>query len=144
MKGRYRFITQDASGKEVVSPWSKNLIMQGASNGTGLVARALISDPTFPLGITSGEIGTGSTAPTIGDTNLETPVLTGILIRSKVATATRVTLKLYITDAELANGTYREFALRSGTQLFARSLITPVFTKASGQNAMIEYQIDIS
>lgn len=144
MKGRYRFTTIDASGKEVVSPWSKNMVMEGLSNGVGVIMRQLAGDTTFPIAITSGEIGTGSTAPTINDTNLQTPVLTGIIIRQKTFTATTCTLKLYITDAELPNGTYREFGLRSGTQLFARSLIASPFVKTTGQNAMIEYQLSIT
>lgn len=145
MKGRYRFITSDhATGKEAVSPWINNLIMEGAINGTGLIMRQLANDTTYALPITSAAIGTGSTAPALSDTALVAPVLSGILVRSRVQTPTSLTLKFFVTDGELANGTYREFGLFCGARLFARSLISPVWTKATGQDAIIEYVITIT
>lgn len=143
MKGRYKITTLE-NGKAVAeSPWINNLVMAGISNGRGLIARALANDSTYPLAITSASIGTGSTAPAITDTNLVTSVLTGIVPRTIAYTATAVTLSFFIPDGSLANGTYREFALWCGTQLFARSLISPVYTKTTGQDAIITYEIDI-
>ena len=126
MKGRYK-ITKLERGKIVgETDWIHNLVMQGVSNGTGIIARQLISDTTYPIAITSASIGTSATAPTIADTGLIASVLSGIIIRTKSATATTISLSFFISDAELANGTYREFGLFCGARLFARSLISPV------------------
>lgn len=145
MKGRYRITTIDhITGKEAVSPWIHNLIMEGALNGTGLIMRQLANDTAYPLPITSAAIGTSSTAPTLADTTLVAPVLSGIVVRTRVQTPTSLTLKFFVTDGELANGTYREFGLFCGSRLFARSLITPVFTKSTGQDVIIEYEITIT
>lgn len=144
MHGRYKITTFEHGQIVNETDWIHNMVMRGVSNGTGLVMRALAGDVAFPLAITSAEIGSGSTAPTIADTNLQTPVLTGIPIRTKVTTATSVTFSFFISDADLVNGTYREFALRAGTQLFARSLISPIFTKSTGQDAIVTYEIDIT
>jgi hypothetical protein len=143
MKGRYKITTLEKGKVVGETPWIHNLVMQGASNGTGLVARQLAGDTTFPLAITSASIGTSATAPAITDTGLVASVLSGIVIRTKSSTATSVTLSFFITDGELANGTYREFGLFCGARLFARSLISPVYTKATGQDAIITYEIDI-
>lgn len=144
MIGRYKITTLEKGRVIGETDWIHNLVMEGVSNGTGLLARHLISDTTFPLPITSASIGTSATAPAITDTALVAPVLSGIIIRTKTATANTVSLSFFIADAELANGTYREFGLFCGARLFARSLIAPVFTKATGQDAIITYEITIT
>ena len=144
MTGRYKITTLEKGKVVSETDWIDNLIMAGVSNGTGLIARALIADGTYPPAITSASIGTSSTAPAITDTALVAPVLSGIIVRTKSATATLVSLSFFITDAELTNGTYREFGLFCGAQLFARSLISPVYTKSTGQDAIITYQITIT
>ncbi len=144
MQGRYKITTLERGKPVQETDWIHNLVMEGVSNGTGIVMRQLIGDTTFPIAITSAAIGTSATAPAITDTNLVAPVLSGILVRTKSATATTLSLSFFIADVELANGTYREFGLFCGSRLFARSLITPVFTKASGQDAIITYEITIT
>ena len=144
MKGRYKITTLERGRVVGETDWIHNLVMQGVSNGTGIIARQLVGDVTYPIAITSASIGTSATAPTIGDTGLITSVLSGIIIRTKSATATTITLSFFISDAELVNGTYREFGLFCGARLFARSLISPVYTKSTGQDAIITYEINIT
>jgi hypothetical protein len=144
MKGRYRIITTNRQGEQTVSPWIKNLVMEGASNGVGVIMRQLAGDTVYPIAISSAAIGTGATAPTISDTNLQTPVLTGIPIRTKVAATNTVTFKFFIPDGDLTNGTYTEFGLFAGTRLFARSIISPSYVKTTGLDAIIEYELTIT
>lgn len=144
MKGRYKITTLEKGKVVGETDWIHNLIMVGVSNGIGIVARQLIGDTTFPIAINSAAIGTSAIPPTIADTALVAPVLSGIVVRSKSASATKVTLSFFINNAELANGTYREFGLFCGARLFARSLISPVYTKSTGQDAIITYEIDIT
>lgn len=140
--GRYKIRT--SKGRE--TDWIENLVMTGPNNGVGIIMRNLAPGAPYSPIITSAEIGTGSTPAAAGDTNLQTPVLTGILPTSglTVTTATSISLEFFITDAELANGTYREFGLRCGTQLFARSIISPAFTKDSGEDVIITYEVTVT
>jgi hypothetical protein len=143
MRGRYK-ITTLKDGKVLGhTDWINNLVMAGLSNGVGLITRQLAGDTSLPLEITSASIGTSATAPAESDTALVASVLSGIPIRTKATTAKVLTLSFFITDAELANGTYREFGLFCGTRLFARSNITPAFTKSTGMDAIITYEITI-
>lgn len=143
LKGKYRFVTTDTVTGETkrVSPYIENLIMLDNNIGVNLILRRLANDLTHDIIITSAEIGTGNTTPTNSDTALATPVLTGIAIADVNISVTNIMLSVFIPDASLANGTYKEFALRCGTQMFARSLILPVYVKGSNENTTIEYTI---
>lgn len=143
MKGRYRITTLEKGKVVNETAWIHNLVMSGAINGTGLVTRQLAGDTTYPLAITSASIGTGNTAPAITDTALQASVLANIPIRTKSYTSTMLTFSFFVPDIDLPNGTYREFGLFCGARLFARSLILPVYTKGTGQDAIITYEITI-
>lgn len=145
IRGKYTITTYKAGTKEVLREQVvENLIMASANNGIGLIAQHLAGITTYPLEIDNASIGTGTTDPSTDDTDLETPVLEDIELASISNTATSVTLNFFITDGELANGSYTEFGLFCGTQLFARSTIEPAFTKASGEDTAINYQINIT
>lgn len=143
-KGKYRFITTDATTGEVVnvSPWTKNLIMLGTNTGVNLMLNRLANVLTYDIVITSAEIGTGTLAPADTDTNLQTPVLTGITVATTLQSSGSVLFTFFIPSGSLTNGTYTEFALRAGTQLFARSIIAPSYTKGTNQNTTVEYLIE--
>lgn len=117
-----------------------------STGGTGrnIILRQLSGDTTFPMEIDSAEIGTGTNAPADSDTALQTPVLTGIPIANTILTASTLTLTLYVTDVQLANGAYTELALRCGTKLFARALISPTLNKSSNQNISVDYTLSLT
>ncbi len=122
-----------------------NLIVLSSGHGADIVTRQLGNDTTYSMPIDSAEIGTGTTAPAVTDTNLATPVLTGIDIASyDISTPGTVIVSIFIADADLANGTYKEFALRCGSRLFARSLITPNVAKGTNQNLTVDYTISLA
>ena len=141
--GKYRIITRDSVTGKVIktSPWIKNLIMLGTNTGVNLLLARLANVLTYDVIITSAEIGTGTNTPTAADTNLQTPVVTGIAVASASVSSGSILLSFFIPSASLANGTYNEFGLRCGTQLFARSIISPAYTKGSNQDTTIEYTI---
>lgn len=122
------------------SPVIENLVVLSDGYGVNLIMRHLQGDPLLPLVIDNASIGTGSTAPAATDTDLETPVVTGIIRATGTLTApdTLVT-EWFITNDELPNGTYNEFGLKCGTRLWARSIISPSHTKASNEDTLIEY-----
>ena len=142
-KGKYRFIKHDAITGEVISisPWIKNLIMKADTLGVNLFIRRLGNNTTYDCIITSSEIGTGTATPSSSDANLQTPVLTGIIIVDRTIAIDNVTFSFFIPSANLPNGTYNEFGLRCGTQMFARSIITPAYVKGTNENTTIEYVI---
>jgi len=147
--GKYRITKYRAGTKDVLwqSPWIHNLVVESATTGTGLVATALADGSSIQ--ITRAAIGTGSTAPADGDTNLGTPVLTDVLpILTTVSTNVAV-IEFFMTDAELANGTYTEFGIYCGNswanrKLFARSIISPSYSKGSSEDTQIAYQLTVN
>lgn len=143
ISGMYRIIKTDSTTGEVLytSPWIKNKIMLGTNTGVNLLLARLGNVLTYDTIITSAEIGTGTTAPADSDTNLQTPTLTGITVASSSVSSGSVLLSFFIPSGSLANGTYNEFGLRCGTQLFARSIISPAYTKGTNQDTTIEYTI---
>jgi hypothetical protein len=146
VSGRYRFTVTDSVTGEVKrkSIWHKNLVMNGTNTGVQLIAQNFIADAPASMKIDSASIGTGTTAPSAGDDDLESPVTTGIVIRTKAQIANVVQADFFITDAELPDGSYSEFGIFAGANIVARSLITPTFTKASNEDVTITYEITIS
>lgn len=147
-QGKFRFLKYKEGTNELISAseWCKNLVLNSSTTGIGLIAKQLIGVTTYPLEITSAEIGTGSNAPVDSDTNLQTPVVTGILRSNQEALSDIVTLRFFIAAGVLPNGTYKEFLLRCGTQAFARALINPPtwYTKAAGEDTIVEYVINLT
>lgn len=125
-----------------ISPWHSNLIMLGTNTGLNLVLQHLSGDTTFPLEVDNASLGTGTTAPTSSDTNLETPVLEDIVraIGELSATDTFYS-EWFVTDDELPDGTYNEIGLFSGVKIFARSIISPSHTKGAGEDTLFVYEI---
>lgn len=124
-----------------VSPVIKNKVVFNTDHGVHLIVRQLAGDTTYPLEIDLAAIGTGTTAPTDGDTALETPVLEDIIRATIEYDLTSITTEWFIIDSELADGTYNEFALYCGTQMFARSIITPAHTKGDNEDTLVQYTV---
>ena len=144
LKGSYTYkVFKD--GKLIrKSPVIENLIVLNQHNGLYIIMSRLLGIKTHDLEITSAEIGTGDTAPTIENTQLQTAVLTDIPIALKERISdSDIKFTFFINNKELANGDYKEFALRCGTQLFARSIIEPTFTKSEGEDFRLDYNIKI-
>ncbi len=138
-------ITKVKDGKQV---WSSeplpNKVVSSSGYGRNIIARLLASDPTYSLAIDSAAVGSGSTAAADGDTDLETPVATGITITNATVANNIVQFDVFVADASLANGTYREFGLFCDGRLFARILINPNYTKALGEDTLFAYTLTLS
>lgn len=124
-----------------VSPVIKNKVVFNENNGVNLMIQHLAGDTTYPLELTLASIGTGTTAPTDADTDLETPVLENVIRATVEHDLNSVITEWFMIDSELPDGTYNEFALWCGTQLFARSIITPAHTKAENEDTLVQYTI---
>jgi len=147
IRGRFRIKTYKAGTKELIrqTNWIENLIMLGTNTGLNIFIKRLIGTKAYDPEITQAKIGTGDTAPADGDTDLETTVLAGVLVsKSTEESVGVVTLEFFMSDADLTEGTYKEFGIFCTNQLFARSLILPTYTKSAGEDSQVEYEITLS
>lgn len=144
--GRYIItVKDDATGKVVERVEGKNLIVSGAGGyGRNIVIRNIAGDDTFPMEVTTVSLGTGTNVPADSDTDLQTPTSTGHNIVSTVVSNDQVELRFFIADVNIPNDIYREIGLFCTGRLFARSLITPNFSKSAGQSVTIQYTIILS
>ena len=141
--GRYRFTTYKAGTKEVIrqTPWIKNKIVSSSGYGLNIIARILSGDTTYGLTITQAKIGDDNTPPTLADTGLGNAVLSNIPVANQSVSNSVVTLLFFMADIDLPNGTYEEFGIFCTNQLFARSIISPAYTKASNEDTQAEYEL---
>jgi hypothetical protein len=86
----------------------------------------------------------------VNDTGLTTPSIRIPVSFQEDYGATEAILQAYVTDANLANGTYNEVgsfvdgssSIGSG-QLFNHALISPAYTKVAGQDTTVEIDFTI-
>lgn len=145
LKGSYIIRTFDATTGELKrqSPRIENLIVASTGRGLDIITRQLGGDTTYQIEVDTAKIGTGTNTPTIADTDLQTAVLSGIAVASADFTDVgQVTLSFFIPDGDLANGTYTEFGIFCNGRLFARSLISPGYSKGSNENTTVDYSIN--
>ena len=148
----YMRIVASKNGVEThATPWIKNKVVLSANNGRNLILQALSGDYTDPMDITHGEIGTGTTAPTDNDTATETPVARAQIAYAGVS-GNVLTIKFFISDANLTDDTYTEFtSWINGTAtigtggLFNRLVFsgTP-YVKASDEDSTIEIRCTLT
>jgi hypothetical protein len=147
IKGSYVIKVYDSITNELIKeyPRVENLVVSGSGGyGRNLIVRKLAGDDTYPIEIDSAQIGTGATAPSNSDIALVTPVLTGIQVANVAMSNNLVIITFFMTNALLANGTYKEFGLFCNGRMFARSLITPNLVKGSNQNVVVDYTITLT
>lgn len=144
--GKYRFTKTNSLTGAILgrTEWYSNLIMSGSDYGIGLLTRALANVSPLPLAITQLQIGQGTTPPTDADTGLEDMTVDEILIANFSRSTDEVQFEFFIPSAMLPNGTYSEIGIFTGDNIFARSIVSPAFTKSSNEDTSIEYIISFS
>lgn len=127
---------------------SKNLVMQGSYTGSNQFLKRLIGDTTYTGTINYLAIGTGSTAPAVSDTQLQTEVARALYITREEISTTQARIKTFFTDANLTNGTYYEIgSFIDGTasantgKIFNRALFGTPYAKSSGTDTTIQLDI---
>jgi hypothetical protein len=128
-----------------------NLIMDSPNYGLDLIIQRLVGINTYTGNILWIEIGTGSTTPTVNDTGLTTPSVRAAVNFQEDYGTTDAIVQCYITDANLANATYTEVGgFVDGTstigtgQIFNHALLSPTYSKISGQDTTIQIDINVS
>ena len=146
MKGKYRIRSFEAGTDKLIydSGWIENQIVSSDTYGRNLIMRQLAGDTTYPIEIDSFSMGTGNTAVTDADNDLDTPTSEGHVISTADVTNDELLLGIFMPDANLPNATYQECGLKCNGRLFTRSLITPTFSKSAGQDVTIQYLITLN
>jgi hypothetical protein len=122
-----------------------NLVVDSPGFGIDLIIQRLTGNNAYSLNITFIEIGTGNTTPNVNDIALGSPSMRLPVSFQEDYGATDAILQAYVTDGGLPNGTYSEVgsfvdgtsAIGSG-QMFNHALLSPAYTKVSGQDTTIE------
>jgi hypothetical protein len=133
----------------------KNIIVDSGNYGIDIIVQYLISayagSFSFPLGIAWGEIGTGSTTPTLGDTALTTPTNRATVAYAYDSGFSVAAVQFFFPDATLTNGTYYEFGTFIGGtsvigsgNMFNHALFSTAYSKSSGVDTTVEVDISIA
>lgn len=145
IKGEYTITVYKAGTKEILRKIGpiKNLVVSSSGYGRNLILRRLAGDVTYGIEITNGKIGTGTNTPADSDTDLQTAVVSTIDVADTNVSNDVAIISFFLTDAQLTNGTYTEFGMFIGAQLFARSIISPSYTKSSNEDTSIDYTLTL-
>lgn len=129
----------------------RNLLMQSPNYGLDIIVQRLVGINTYSLNILFGEIGTGTTTPTVSDTALTAPTNRASVGAVQDYGTTDAILTFFYSDSQLANLTYGEFgtfvdgtAVIGSGQIFNHALLSPNYAKASGQDTQVQVDFNIS
>jgi len=121
-----------------------NKVVTSAGFGRNLIARMLAGDSSLGLEIDTASLGDDNTAAADTQTDLLSPLVEDIPITNAAAVDNVVTVDVFIADANLPNDTYEEFGLFIGGRLFARVVISPSYTKATGEDTLFSYTLTLT
>lgn len=148
ISGRIRLILTDVkTGKTEISRWEKNLMPTAGRQAIGRRLGNIALKANEGM-VTYGAVGTGTTAPVVGDTKLETEICRK-LIASADYSSNVVTIRTFFATSE-AIGDLKEFGL-IGEEASATPDTGTLFqhvaidrTKTNTKTLTIESEITIS
>lgn len=127
------------------SPKLPNKVVSGSGGyGRNLLARQLAGDTTYPLEIDSASLGDDNTAPVDANTDLGNPLVEDIPLTNVTVLDDVVTVDVFVADANLPDDTYGEMGFFCNGRLFSRIIIQPAYTKASGEDTLFTYELQLS
>jgi len=118
-----------------------NKVVSSSGHGRNLVMRKLCGDNTYGIEVDSCALGDSSTAAADAQTDLLSPLVTGLELTSKTPSNNQATFEIFVPDGDLPDDTYAEFGLFVGAQLWCRVVISPSYTKASGEDTLFSYTL---
>lgn len=122
----------------------KNKVVSSEGRGRNLLARALAGDPTYSPEITSASLGNYTFPPSDADVMLGGELVDDIPITNMTVVNDVLTVDIFVADANLPDDVYEEFGLFAGTQLMTRLVISPAYTKASGEDTLFTYTLTLT
>ena len=146
-------LARELLADDKVEVQNSNIIVDSSNYGIDILVQYLLSayngSFSFPLGIAWGELGTGNTTPTAGDTALTTPTNRAPVAYAADNGFNTAQIQFFFPDAVLANEDYYECgsfiggssSIGSGN-MFNHALFSSPYSKSAGTDTTLE--IDIS
>lgn len=128
---------------ETAGPY-KNKVVSSSGYGRNIIARQLAGDTTYTLEIDSMSIGDGTATPVDADTDLANVLDSGIPLTDISASGSVVSIDVFVADGNLADDTYSEVGFYANSRLISRILISPSYTKATGEDTLFSYTLNIN
>ncbi len=138
-------ITKFKDGKKISEESHHNLVMSGATGyGKNVILRKLSNDNTYSQYITTMSLGDGTAAPTEADTALGNSLVANIPITTWQISGNSLVMSIFCASANLANGTYKEAGFfTSDSRIFSHILFTGNYVKATGEDTLFTYTLNI-
>lgn len=137
-------IVKFRNGKEISRKSHHNLVVNSSGYGKNIILRQLSGDDTYAIDIASFCAGSSNQAVSELDTDLIALVMSGISITDYVISGSQLIMNVFVTDAEMPNGTYREFGFKtSGNRLFSRIVPAGALVKSAGEDILFIYTLGI-
>lgn len=122
----------------------KNKVVSSSGYGRNIILRQMAGDVTYPSKIDSAALGNGTVAPADGNTGLGNSLVSGLTITSASVANNVLTIDVFVPSASLPNNTYTEFGLFANGRLMSRVLITPSYTKVTGEDSLFTYTLTMT
>ena len=122
----------------------KNKVVTSAGYGRNLILRWMAGETTYPIVIDSASLDDSATAAADGDTALGNSLVSGIDITNITVVDNVMTVDVFVPDGELPDDTYAEFGLFLTGRLLSRIIISPAYTKATGEDTLFSYEVTFS
>jgi hypothetical protein len=126
-----------------VGPFA-NKVVSSDGYGRNLILRQMVGDDTYPIVFDAVAIGDDDTAAADGDTDLGNPLVTGIPITNMSLANNVLSMDVFVSDADLPDDTYEEFGIYAAGRLMARIIISPAYTKATGEDTIFTYELTLT
>jgi hypothetical protein len=126
------------------SPAYPNKVVTSSGYGRNLIARALAGDSTYSVVIDSAALGDDDTAAADGNTGLGNSLVSGSPISNMSTSSNILNVDVFVADDNLPDDTYEEFGLFCDGRLFARVVISPAYTKVSGEDTLFSYTLTLT
>lgn len=121
-----------------------NKVVSSSGYGRNIIIRQLSGDNTYTLEIDSAAVGDGNTAAADGDTALGNSLVSSIPITNMTVNNDQLQVDVFVADGNLADDTYEEFGLFANGRLITRIIISPAYTKATGEDTLFTYNLQIT
>jgi len=133
-------LTEDEKRKYLVDKGDNMVVDTGLDHVKNLLIGA------SAVSILYSGVGSGSTAVTSGDTDLETAIGSRLLIQTRYSGGTGIAKFDSFYSAGDNNGTWNESILAQATSgnIFARKILVSPFTKATTNTAVLSWTITVT
>jgi hypothetical protein len=122
----------------------KNKVVSSSGYGRNLILRQMAGDVTYPIEIDSAALGDSNTAAADGNTGLGNSLVSGIGITNMNVANNVLTVDVFVADGNLPNDTYEELGLFAAGRIISRIIISPAYTKASGEDTLFTYELTLT